>query len=475
MSGLSTAFVVAAGLLARGQVALDAVRPQAISAHVRFLADDLLEGRDTGSRGEAIAQRYVATEMQAIGLVQSLQPVHLVRVRARGSLSDLKPVIVLGDGTGGAKQLEGPLVFAGHGLAEDVARLDLRGAIVAVLSGAPATLSPIERALASYNEDKLARLRAKGAIAEVVLTTPEVDQIRPWPALERNFANGQVSNADALPRLPVAYVDLPTSQRLQREKPARLELQLTQTTEKVESANVIGVLPGRSSEAIIYTAHLDHHGICAPRQPDPICNGAIDDATGIAEMLEIARGFAALPDRARTVLFIATTGEERGLRGAQWFATHPTIPPSSIVANLNLDVLLPAWPVHELVLRGAELSTLEDHVRAAAAELGLVIGPDPVPEQTFFARTDAIWFARAGIPSATLWQGFTDPSGSKARGEAAFKDFRKNRYHQPGDEWSSEYDWNAAAQMARAELLIGISLLDGPPPQWKPDAPFRRR
>jgi len=168
----------------------------------------------------------------------------------------------------------------------------------------------------------------------------------------------------------------------------------------------------------VYTAHLDHHGICAPGQPDPICNGAIDDATGIAEMLEIARGFVALRDRARTVVFIATTGEERGLRGAQWFAHHPTIPPAQIVA---------------------------------------------------------IWFARVGVPSATLWQGFTDAAGSKSRGEAAFREFRKNRYHQPGDGWSATYDWEGAAQMARTQLLIGVSLLDGPPPQWKPGAPFKRR
>jgi len=469
------ALLVSAGLLAKAQGALDAVRSEAISAHVRFLSDDLLEGRDTGSRGEAVAQRYVAAQLQAVGAEVSFQPVHLVRVRARGKVDELKPVVVLGDGGAARRKLEGRLVFVKHGLAEDLRGTDVRGAIAAVLPGAPATLSPIERALASANDTKLERLRVAGAIAEVLLTTPELDQIRPWPSLERNFANGQISNADALPPLPVAYVDLQTSERLQRYEPARLALELEQTSEKVDSANVIGVLAGTSAETIVYSAHLDHHGICAPGQPDPICNGAIDDATGVAEMLEIARGFAALPKRTRTVMFIAVTGEERGLRGSQWFARHPTIPASRIVANLNLDQLLPAYPVHELVLRGAELSSLEDHVRAAASELGLVIADDPVPEQNFFSRSDALSFARAGIPSATLWQGFADPSGSRTRGEAAFRDFRKNRYHQPTDEWSPSYDWNAAAQMARAQLLVGVSLLDGPAPQWKPGAPFQRK
>ena len=245
-------------------------------------------------------------------------------------------------------------------------------------------------------------------------------------------------------------------------------MHLTQTSRSFESGNVIGLLPGDSPETIVYSAHLDHLGICAPGARDPICNGAIDNATGIAEVLEIARGFAALPKRERSVLFIAVTGEERGLLGSAWFVRHPTVPRERMIANLNLDQLLPAYPVGELVLRGAELSTLEDHVRAAAAELELAIVPDPVPEQNFFARSDQLNFARIGVPSACLWQGFSGP-----RGEAAFKDFRSNRYHQPGDEWLPAYDWEAAAQMARAELLVGISLLSGPRPRWKPKSPFR--
>jgi len=122
----------------------------------------------------------------------------------------------------------------------------------------------------------------------------------------------------------------------------------------------------------------------------------------------------------------------------------------------------------EIVLRGAELSTLEDHVRAAAGELGIAVGPDPVPEQNFYARSDQINFARIGVPSACLWQGF----GGDAGYEAAFKDFRAHRYHQPSDEWLPMYDWEAAAQMARFELLVGVSLLTGPRPHWNPDSPF---
>jgi Zn-dependent M28 family amino/carboxypeptidase len=226
---------------------------------------------------------------------------------------------------------------------------------------------------------------------------------------------------------------------------------------------VIGILPGASAETIVYSAHLDHHGICEPGAKDPICNGAIDNATGIAEMLEIARGFSRLPKRERSVMFIAVTGEELGLLGSAWFTRHPTVPKERLVADLNLDQLLPAGPVREIVLRGAELSTLEDHVRAAAGELGIGIGPDPVPEQNFYARSDQFNFAKIGVPAACLWQGF----GGDAKYESAFKDFRAHRYHQPSDEWLPTYDWDAAAQMARVELLVGVSLLSGPRPHWK--------
>jgi hypothetical protein len=467
--------LLAGALLERGRPALDAVRPQAISATVRFLSDDLLEGRGSGTRGHAIAEQYVVAQMQALGLRPAgengyLQRVMLCESKARGTLTvdaaAVPEVLVAGDCGAPERDLEGDLAFAGYGQTGDVG--DVRGKIAMVLAGAPASLPSTQRALASANEDKLKRLRAAGAIAEIVLTTPEVEARRPWALLQKNFVSGQAHDADDLPALPVIYANVAESERLRSRSGTRAKLHISQTTRAFESGNVIGLLPGESEETIVYSAHLDHHGICAAGAADPICNGAIDNATGVAEMLEIARGFAALPRRERSVLFVAVTGEERGLLGSAWYARHPTVPPERMIANLNLDQLLPAYPVAELVLRGAELSTLEDHVRAAASELGLAIAADPVPEQNFFARSDQLNFARIGVPSACLWQGF-----SGARGEAAFKDFRANRYHQPSDEWSPAYDWNEAAQMARAELLVGISLFTGARPKWKPQSPFR--
>jgi hypothetical protein len=469
------ALLLAGALLDRARPALATMNGEHISAAVRFLSDDLLEGRGTGTRGHAIAERYVASQMQALGLRPAgedgyFQRVKLCESKARGSLTvkgaAIPDVVVAGDCAAGVRDIEGELAFAGY--AEQGEVPDLRGRIALVLSGAPSSLPSTQRALASSNEAKLERLHRAGAVAEIVLTTPEVDARRPWALLLRNFVDGQAHDADALPPMPVVYADLSQSDRLRQLAGARARLHLEEESRRFESENVIGLLPGASKEAVVYSAHLDHHGICAPGAADPICNGAIDNATGIAEMLEIARGFAALPARERSVLFVAVTGEERGLLGSAWFVRHPTVPREQMIANLNLDQLLPAYPVGELVLRGAELSSLEDHVRAAARELGLRIVPDPVPEQNFFARSDQLNFARIGVPSACLWQGFSGP-----RGEAAFRDFRTHRYHQPSDEWSPAYDWEAAAQMARAELLVGVSLLAGPRPTWKPDAPFR--
>ena len=463
--------LLAANLLVRAQPALDAVRPQAISAHVRFLSDDLLEGRYSGSRGHAIAERYFAAQLAALGIDSNLQKVPLREARTDGSTFDadgapLPDVVVAGDG-GASRDIEGDLVFCGYGQSADIPR-DLRGKIALVFSGAPASLPSTERAIASSNAAKLERLAKAGASLEIVLRTPDLEQRQPWPATKRNYRNGETFAADDLPPMPVVLLSLPDSERIRSARKARLHL--AQAVRAYDSANVIGTLPGASRETIVYSAHLDHHGICAPEAKDSICNGAIDNATGIGELLEIARGFAALQHRERTVLFIAFTGEELGLLGSGWFVRHPAVPAQDMIANLNLDQVLPAGPVHELVLRGAELSTLEDHVRAATGALGISIGADPVPEQNFFARSDQFNFAKIGVPSACLWQGF----GGDPRYEAAFKDFRAHRYHQPSDEWLPSYDWDAAAQMARAELLTGISLLSGEPPKWKSGAPFSR-
>jgi hypothetical protein len=456
----------AASLLTRAQPALDAVRPAAISAHVRFLSDDLLEGRYAGSRGHEIAERYVQSQLASLGISGSLQAVPLVQVQTQGSTFSLSPdALFSGDGRE-SRDLEGDLAFVEYGLGK---LPDLHGKIAVVYGSAPPSMPALERAIAASNPEKQKRLAAAGAIAEIILTPPELEKKRPWSLIQRNFRNGQTYVADDLPPMPSVAVPFELNGRVLAEKHAKIHL--VQQARRYESHNVIGILPGESPETLVYSAHLDHHGICEPGAADPICNGAIDNATGVAEVLEIARGFAALQHRERSVMFLFVTAEELGLHGSAWFARHPTIPPSQMIANLNFDQLLPAGPVREIVLRGAELSSLEDSVRKAADILGIQIGPDPVPEETFYARSDQLSFARIGVPSACLWQGF----GGSAPYEAAYRDFRANRYHKPSDEWTPAYDGDSAAQMSRFELLVGISLLTDPKPAWKSASPFQRR
>ncbi|MGZ5957439.1 MAG: hypothetical protein ACXWLI_03405, partial [Myxococcaceae bacterium] len=263
--------LLAGALLERGRPALDAVRPQAISATVRFLSDDLLEGRGTGSRGHAIAERYVASRMQSLGLQPAgedgyFQRVPLCESKAEGTLSvggvQVSGVLVAGDCGAPSRDLDGELAFAGYGEAGEVG--GVRGKIAMVLAGAPATLPSTQRALASSNEDKLERLRAAGALAEIVLTTKEVDARRPWELLQRNFIHGQAHTKDHLPPMPVLYVPLAESEKLRGQAGARAKLHLLQSSRFFESGNVGGLLPGASAETVVYSAHLDHHGICAP-------------------------------------------------------------------------------------------------------------------------------------------------------------------------------------------------------------------
>ena len=249
------------------------------------------------------------------------------------------------------------------------------------------------------------------------------------------------------------------------------------TAREIVSHNVLGLLaatePG-AEEFVAISAHLDHLGVGDAVGGDSIYNGAVDNATGIAEMLEIARALAAQPHRKRAVLFLAFTGEELGLHGSAHFARHPTVPLRSIVANLNLDQLSPMWMPHDVVLRGAEQSTLESHVRAAAAAAGLTVSPDPVPEQTFFVRSDQYNFARNGIPAACLWQGFRDERGGTAN-EATFRRWRATRYHQPSDDLEQPLDWAAAAAWARFEFLVALSVVEAESrPAWKADDFFTK-
>jgi Zn-dependent M28 family amino/carboxypeptidase len=249
---------------------------------------------------------------------------------------------------------------------------------------------------------------------------------------------------------------------------------------ELKSHNVVGALRGSDprlrDEYVIYSAHLDHLGFAEPIDGDSLYNGALDNGSGVASLLELARAFAALPQRpARSILFCFVTGEERGLLGSEYFARHPTIPAASMVANLNVDMLMSLRPLHDVIALGIEHSTLERHVREAASALGVALSPDPQPRLVSFIRSDQYSFVRRGVPAVVVRPGLKDAAGDTAQGLAAFRDWIKNRYHSPKDEWDPRYDYEAMAGVVRLNLLVGLSVARAPErPRWHPGDFFAR-
>ena len=511
-----------ADLKSQAQPGLAAVHADALSAHVKFLADDLLEGRGTGTRGHAVAARYFATQLQGLGLEPAgekgtwFQTVPFIGMTIQPGKCALEidgqplkygdEVLFPPKAGSPSDEVEGDLVFAGYGVAApeyryDDAPQDLRGKIAVVLYGAPrserADFFPTA-ASAVYSDGIVkSRLLAKrGAVGMIVVFTPELARHLPFPFFARQapFENMIWREGDrpgtgyVLPHARVPYTLL---QRLLAKtgrkadeifaagpqgklKPfalgMRARLRTAFALRQFTSENVAGVLRGaeRAQEYVLVTAHLDHLGIGPPMNGDAIYNGATDDASGVAGAIEIARAFAALPKRpARSILIVGVTGEEKGLQGSEYFARHPTVPLQSLVADVNLDGPAGFWEPHDLVVLGAEHSTLLRHVRAAADAMGLKLSPDPQPEQVFFIRSDQYNFVKQGVPAIVPGAGWQDAQGSVEKNRAYAEWWTKNRYHQPSDEWDPKLDYQNTAKEVRADFLIALAIAQDPErPRW---------
>lgn len=531
-----------ASLRERGAPGLGAIRHTALAAHVRFLSDDLLEGRGTGSRGHALAERYVAGAFEALGLVPIGErgtwfqdvPVRawkVKRARSRFTLrlgAKLVPIALdrdyylQADGDLSKVDAAAPVVFAGFGIAapehgwDDLAGLDLRGKVALVLDGAPASQGPeffpsLARAVRADRCAKLQRLRRAGAVGVIVVHTSQSEKMLPW---ERSVAQAQrggmvgveagrpattplgiplrvTLKAAAFDRLlaaagaSVTVADL-LAAAARRERPTlpRLDLRATAHVE-VElrdgrSRNVLGMLPGReaalAAEPVLLAAHVDHLGVGPPVGGDAIYNGAADNATGVAEMIEAARAFAVLPDPPRRpVIFAALTGEEMGYLGSLHLAAHPLPAGTRYAAVVNVDEASWLAPLRDIVALGMDESTLGPHVQAAATALGLVVSPDPEPDQVYFVRGDHWSFAKAGVPGVLIFDGFLDETGATSRKQEAFERYERERYHSPRDEWDDSFNPQAMADFARAMFLIGLSIADDPSaPRWLDDSFLRR-
>jgi Zn-dependent M28 family amino/carboxypeptidase len=247
---------------------------------------------------------------------------------------------------------------------------------------------------------------------------------------------------------------------------------------ELDTSNVAAIIPGSDpelgSQAVIFSAHWDHLGVGVPVGGDSIYNGAVDNATGCAFLVEIARAWAALPQKPRrSALFLAVTGEEGGLRGSEYYAQHPIVPPGKTALGLNFDAFYPFGRTRDVVVGGAERTTAYPLVEAVARRMNLEIKPDPHPEQGSFYRSDHFSFAKAGIPAFTVKAGTSFLGQPEGAGEEIFRKFNAQHYHQPSDEYRPDWDFSGMEQMARFGFLLGLEAANVEKlPSWRPGDEF---
>ncbi len=497
-----------------------------VQAHTTFLADDLLEGRATGERGFALAAAYVVAQFQRLGLAPAgddagyLQRVPLLESRPRLEASRLGQSSAAGETAfepgndffaapapgETAAEVTAEAVFVGYGVEapaqgyDDFAGVDLRGKIAVLLPGAPATFPSEVRAHHASLVEKYSSLVRRGAVGVVTVITPFEESRYPWgmtlnaqrfPAMRRLDPAG--APVDAFPELRVrATVRRTSAGRLfaaagrraeevfaaaDRSEPQSGPLGTTLTlaaaadVRTLACTNVLGWLPGSdpalAAEPLVFTAHLDHVGIGAPVNGDAIYNGAMDNAIGIAALLEVAEQLAAGAPPRRPVLFAALTAEEKGLLGAYHLAAHPPQRVTRFAANLNVD--MPTFPAatRDVIAWGAEHSTLGPLTEAVARTRGFTVSPDPWPEETIFVRSDQYPFVRAGVPALYLGTGIKPLDPAVDLAGLTDRLFRE-RYHKPSDDLGQPIDWPSAGAFAAlaAELARAIAD-DATPPAWR--------
>ena len=511
--------------------AAESIRPVAIASHIRFLSDDLLAGRDPGTPGFDVAAKYVASELQSIGIRPAgengtyFQKVPLFRsTPVSGSLEVTggpgAPVnLVLGENVvihpdldKGLTDVSGDLVFAGYGLSvpeygyDDFAHVDVRGKIAVVFAGAPRSERPdffpsLPSAVHGQSERVARELMRRGAKAVVVVWPPVKEALAPFGRLADHWSFDTMRLEDSPPFLPAALISTAAFQALLKQagrpetvdalveasakgKPEgfdlglRARLRAESKIRRITSENVVGVLPGdpaspTAGEMVVYGAHVDHMGIGRPVNGDRIYNGASDDAAGVASLLETARAYTRLgkPPR-RSILFLFVTAEERGLLGSEWFARHPTVPLKDVVADIDVDSAYPIRPLKDVVALGTEESSLGADVARAATALGLQVSPDPEPDEAYFVRSDNFNFVKKGIPAAMTSNGFAGLTPEQVRADL---EFWRKRYHQPQDEYEPARDWEPFAQLTRFNDLLGVSIADeAARPTWNANSWFRR-
>jgi Zn-dependent M28 family amino/carboxypeptidase len=525
---LLVVMAVVAVVMPRGSKGISAFLPDWTSlgdawwAHIQYLADDKLEGRGTGTEGFAKAAAYVTSQFQKIGLqpagengyAQNVELNVLQLDEPNSSLeitADGKPVpFQFGDDgvldpTANGPPVDAQVVFIGYGLKipeanyDDFAGLDLKGKIVAYVPGGPSSIATSVKAHYQSRDERRKNLAALGAIGTITILNPQSQEI-PWSRIAgaRFLERMELKDASAPPAPRFALTVNPDradkifggsghsfaeiTTLLGTEKalphfPLAIHVKANTGVKRstVQSQNLAGVLPGSDAklknEFVVISAHLDHLGIGQPVNGDKIYNGAMDDASGIASLIEIAR---ALRDSnakpRRSILFLAVTAEEKGLLGSQYYASHPTVH-GPIIADINMDMPLPLFPLKYLEVQGLGESTLGDDITAVCKESGVTVQADKQPDHVRFIRSDQYSFIKKGVPSLAFKFGWLPGTPE----EKIFNDWYKERYHAPSDDTSQPVDKVAAAQFNAILAKLALRIADATTrPTWKPDSFFHR-
>ena len=509
-----------------------AITEQALRGHVRFLADDLLEGRGPGSRGDELAQHYIAAQFESLGLKPSapgggwFQPVPLVGVTTHvpatlkfqhGEKSlELKRhddcVITSGKAQEKVAIENAEIVFVGYGIEapeyqwDDFKGADLRGKILLMMNNDPADdpeLFAGKRRLYygrwDYKYASAARQGAAGAI--IIHTTASAGY--PFQVVQNSWSGEEFElEQTAGPRLDMkGWLTEDASRRLvslagqnldqlraaaeRRDfKPVplgvKLSLALTCDVRKVQTGNVLGLLPGSdpalAPQTVVFMAHHDHLGLAAERNADGdnIYNGAVDNAAGTAALLTIARACTSLPKRpARSILFAAVGGEEQGLLGSQYLAEHPPIPSGNLAAVINIDGVNIIGPTRDVNVIGLGKSNLDELVDGIARWQNRVVTPDQFPDRGYYYRSDQFSLAKIGVPGVYLHSGINVIGMPEGWGKQQIEKWTETKYHQPSDEYDGAWDLRGAVLDVRLLYYVGLQAAQRPEmPKWNPGDEF---
>ncbi|MEA3173281.1 MAG: hypothetical protein QOF42_692 [Gammaproteobacteria bacterium] len=515
------------GLQPDATAAMQGIDPERIRAHVRFLADDLLEGRGTGTRGSELAANYIATQFALYGLkpagdngsyfqkvafggVHTLPATTASVQPASGSSIALK----LGDDFVTTNQtqtdnvdVDAPIVFVGYGIGapeyqwNDYAGVDVKGKVVLVIVNEPPSKDPKffnGDALTYYGRwtYKFEQAARQGAVAALIIHRTDLASYG-WEVVRNSWSNEQVYLADDKdPKLKAAsWIQLDIARQIfaasglklddmisaagargfkAKELPVRFKAHIESKVRKFQSANVVAMLGASGKQAVIYSAHYDHLGIDPTKTGDNIYNGAVDNGTGCGVLLELAHAFATSKARPpHPVLFAAVTAEEKGLLGSNYLGKHLPLPPGNIALGLNFDAIAPIGMPQSVNVTGAERTSFYPTVTKTAAAFGFEIQKDAEPGAGHYYRSDHFSMARAGVPAFSINTGIKFAGHPDDWGKAQREEYTAKHYHQPSDEYLPSMDFTSNAALAKFGFALGWqAMLAGGTVHWLPGDEF---